>query len=292
MPSLYKDLDRAGIPTDHYESDLYVLDTLTSRALVNKYGYKFKSFTSDGRRWLDVPFAYEPFWKKKEQARQGAPSGKRNVRAATAPKRRSHSTMQTDQLHEAQLYWDDQDPKNQGWWLRYRDERGEQQGTTIEADEDAATEELAAAVEAGVHRLPGNGKIKVFRGEEPRGSITLIDGKVSNWRAHSTMKTESSPRNSFRGLRTYKISNSNGLSGPVWDADYTTQDRAAEAIRRAYRWDEVVLSDSYSVGDDYGTGDASAVSAYQTQQDCDADPDGAHAPRIVEIVRRGLRQEV
>lgn len=31
--------------------------------------------------------------------------------------------------------------------------------------------------------IPGNGKIKVFRGEQPRGSITLTDGKVSSWRA-------------------------------------------------------------------------------------------------------------
>lgn len=85
--------------------------------------------------------------------------------------------------------------------------------------------------------------------------------------------------------KTYKISNSNGLTGPAWDTDYATWAAASEAIRRAYQWDEVMLSDSYSLGNDYGTGDASAVSAYQSQADCDADPDGAHAPRIVEIAR-------
>ena len=90
---------------------------------------------------------------------------------------------------------------------------------------------------------------------------------------------------------TYRIENSNGLNGPVWSSEYATQDRAAEAIRCAYGWDEVVLSDTYSMGDDYGTGDASAVSAYQSQADCDADPDGAHAPRIVEIVERRAQQE-
>jgi hypothetical protein len=67
MSSLYKDLVRAGIPTDHHESDLYVLDTSEAREAIKKYGYKFKTFTSniDGKRWIDVPFAYEPFWEKK-----------------------------------------------------------------------------------------------------------------------------------------------------------------------------------------------------------------------------------
>ena len=66
MASLYKDLVRAKIPTDHHESDLYVLDTPEARETIKKYGYKFKTFTScsDGKRWIDVPFAYEPFWEK------------------------------------------------------------------------------------------------------------------------------------------------------------------------------------------------------------------------------------
>jgi hypothetical protein len=85
MASLYKDLVRAGIPTDHHESDLYVLDTPAARETVKKYGYKFQTFTSniDGKRWLDVSFAYEPFWEKKTQARMGAASGERTVEAAT-----------------------------------------------------------------------------------------------------------------------------------------------------------------------------------------------------------------
>lgn len=105
-------------------------------------------------------------------------------RRTSAPPSRHHSTMKTDRLHEAQLYWDAQDPKNEGWWLRYRDAHGVEQGTTIEANENATTEELAVAVEAKSHWLPGNGKIKVFRGGQPRGSITLTDGKISDWRAH------------------------------------------------------------------------------------------------------------
>lgn len=65
--SLYRDLQAAGIPTDHHESDLYVLDTPAARALIAKHGKRGSGFTSqiDHKRWLDVPFAYEPFWEKK-----------------------------------------------------------------------------------------------------------------------------------------------------------------------------------------------------------------------------------
>ena len=65
--SLYQDLRAAGIPTDHHESDLYVLDTPAARALIVKHGKKGSGFTSqiDRKRWLDVPFAYDPFWEKK-----------------------------------------------------------------------------------------------------------------------------------------------------------------------------------------------------------------------------------
>jgi len=44
---------------------------------IKRYGYKFETFKSDldGKRWLDVPFAYEPFWEKKSS--------------------RSHATMKT-----------------------------------------------------------------------------------------------------------------------------------------------------------------------------------------------------
>jgi hypothetical protein len=67
MASLTKDLVRVGIPIDHHESDLYVLDTSEARETIKKYGYGFTSFTSniDGKRWLDVPFAYEPFWEER-----------------------------------------------------------------------------------------------------------------------------------------------------------------------------------------------------------------------------------
>lgn len=83
--SLYQALKAAGVRTDHHESDLYVLDTPIARALLASHGKKASGFTSqiDGKRWLDVPFAYDPFWAKKEQTRRDAPSGERTVKAAT-----------------------------------------------------------------------------------------------------------------------------------------------------------------------------------------------------------------
>jgi hypothetical protein len=68
--SLYKELVAAGVPIDHHESDLYVLDTRVARGILAAHGKKGTAFTSqvDGRRWIDVPFAYEPFWEKASRA--------------------------------------------------------------------------------------------------------------------------------------------------------------------------------------------------------------------------------
>ena len=71
MPSFYETL-RGLVPPeqiDHHESDLYVLDTPVARLVIRQFGRESSGFTSqiDGKRWLDVPFAYEPFWKKKSK---------------------------------------------------------------------------------------------------------------------------------------------------------------------------------------------------------------------------------
>lgn len=84
----------------------------------------------------------------------------------------------------AQLYIDSQDPANVGWWLRYTDEQGTEQGTAIEADIDASVEDLASAVGDESHWISADGAIKVYRSEQPCGEITLTDGVVSGWRAY------------------------------------------------------------------------------------------------------------
>lgn len=86
-------------------------------------------------------------------------------------------------MHEAQLYWDDQNRERPGWYLRYCDDRGNEHGIEIDAAQDATTEELATAVEMAAHWLPDNGQIVVIRNEWRRGSITLADSVVTDWRA-------------------------------------------------------------------------------------------------------------
>jgi hypothetical protein len=77
--------------------------------------------------------------------------------------------------------------------------------------------------------------------------------------------------------KTYTIDNASGLQSRAWRQAYATQAAAAEALRAEMGWGEIVLSYSYAVDE----GDA--VSAYETQAECDADDnDGMRAPRIVE----------
>ncbi len=71
--SLFDELEAAGCQLDNHESDLYVRDTPEARAILNQHGQKFTTFTSDadGQRWLDVPFMYAPFWRKKGMTGNG-----------------------------------------------------------------------------------------------------------------------------------------------------------------------------------------------------------------------------
>lgn len=62
--SLYTALRDAGVPLDSHESDLYALRTPEALAIVARYKWSCSTFTSqiDGKLWLDLPFAYEPWW--------------------------------------------------------------------------------------------------------------------------------------------------------------------------------------------------------------------------------------
>jgi hypothetical protein len=72
--SFYKTLKGLVPPDqlDHHESDLYVLDTPVARLVIRQFGRESTGFISqiDKKRWLDVPFAYEPFWEKKQKQRR------------------------------------------------------------------------------------------------------------------------------------------------------------------------------------------------------------------------------
>lgn len=77
---LYADLTAAGIPTASHESDLYFPDTEQACAILARYPTEqsnARRFTNQapphkGERWLDVPFAYLPWWKA--HTRSGVPS--------------------------------------------------------------------------------------------------------------------------------------------------------------------------------------------------------------------------
>lgn len=64
---LYDKLVKEGFTLDHHESDLYVKDSPMARELLERYGLKYTPFKDDidHEMWLDVPFAYAPFWRDK-----------------------------------------------------------------------------------------------------------------------------------------------------------------------------------------------------------------------------------
>ena len=64
--TIYDEMKAAGVEMDSHESDLYVKNTPEAREIVAGYEYKSNvtGFTSqiDGAHWLDIPFAYDPWW--------------------------------------------------------------------------------------------------------------------------------------------------------------------------------------------------------------------------------------
>lgn len=68
--SLYTDLLAAGVPLENHRSDLYAKVIPASRALIQAYEHRqnVRMFTSqiDGEPWYDIPFAFDPFWERKE----------------------------------------------------------------------------------------------------------------------------------------------------------------------------------------------------------------------------------
>jgi hypothetical protein len=67
--SVYLKLKKAGIKTDHHESDLYCEANQLSIKILKDHGIKFKTFVDniEGKIWLDIPFMYDPFWGKEPE---------------------------------------------------------------------------------------------------------------------------------------------------------------------------------------------------------------------------------
>lgn len=85
-------------------------------------------------------------------------------------------------------------------------------------------------------------------------------------------------------MTSYRITNTSGITGAAWKAEYATQIQAAEALRQAMGWSEIHMSAVFADGngerDNRGYVERDAVCAYETEEDRDSDGDGADAPRI------------
>jgi hypothetical protein len=65
--TLYNELKEAGIPLDSHSSDLYFKISPASLAILEKYPLEKRNsrpFRSqiDKEMWMDVPFAFIPWW--------------------------------------------------------------------------------------------------------------------------------------------------------------------------------------------------------------------------------------
>ncbi len=68
--TLFEEIVSRGIPYANHESDLYIPATDETRALVKQCRHSTPSaFVNEveGGLWLDVPFAYDPWWQRRVQ---------------------------------------------------------------------------------------------------------------------------------------------------------------------------------------------------------------------------------
>ena len=74
---LYYECQARGIEIANHESDLYIPNTEETRALCKHFGKRPQSFFNQVTKttWLDVPFAYTPFWEKAWRIGQSRKNG-------------------------------------------------------------------------------------------------------------------------------------------------------------------------------------------------------------------------
>ena len=78
--SLYTDIVAAGVPYDHHESDLYIPMTDQTNELVAYHLERglakptlFRN-NKDHTQWIDIPFAYDPYWKSRAKREMRIPN--------------------------------------------------------------------------------------------------------------------------------------------------------------------------------------------------------------------------
>jgi len=64
----YAELLAIGAEINSHYSDLYVRATPEALAVVRSTGWTYELFTSqiDGKTWIDIAFAYTPYWERKQ----------------------------------------------------------------------------------------------------------------------------------------------------------------------------------------------------------------------------------
>lgn len=75
--TLYDELVAAGIPVSNHESDLYFKATPEALNLLKKYPTELSNAVSfinqaaphKGERWIDVPFAFTPWWEARRKSK-------------------------------------------------------------------------------------------------------------------------------------------------------------------------------------------------------------------------------
>lgn len=67
QPSLFEDIIAEGIQHNNHYSDLYIPDNTQTRKILERHPDQKKvsaAFVNqvEGGLWIDIPFAYDPFW--------------------------------------------------------------------------------------------------------------------------------------------------------------------------------------------------------------------------------------
>lgn len=69
VSNIYDEAVAQGIETDNHESDLYLKDSPITRTLLRTAAVDCKLFISevDRHAWWEIPFAYAPWWRKRQE---------------------------------------------------------------------------------------------------------------------------------------------------------------------------------------------------------------------------------
>jgi hypothetical protein len=107
MPSFYETVKKLIPPSeiDHHESDLYVRDTPLARTIIRQFGMNSVDFKgTDGQRWIDVLFAYAPFWDKKRRSAHSMITAASPAKSKRVPKTAA-SPAKSKRVPKTRLIW-------------------------------------------------------------------------------------------------------------------------------------------------------------------------------------------